>query len=85
MWSRLLLKVAIAQQVQDFAWGLQIELDNRVLFDVLGRGYRASVLLGFWPGRWSNEGFAGNIIDVGGVIAVIPAVTAGRKHRTKIF
>ena len=34
---------------------------------------------GCWPGRWSSEGVAGNvIIDVGGaVIVVIPAVTAG--------
>ena len=32
------------------------------------------MLPGFWPCRWSNEGVAENIIDVGGVIAVIPAV-----------
>ena len=37
-------------------------------------GTRTAVLPGFWPCRWSNEGVAENIIDVGGVIAVIPAV-----------
>ena len=36
----------------------------------------APAFLGFCPGRWSNEGVAGNIIDVGGVaiVAVIRTV-----------
>ena len=50
------------------AWGLQIEHDKGVLLQYLVETRTAELpaFPGFCPGRWSNEGIDGNIIDVGG-------------------
>ena len=61
------LKVALDQQVQDFALCGLIELDKECSL-VETRVAVSPAFPGFWPGRWSNEAVAGNVtvIDVGG-------------------
>ena len=61
------------------AWGLEIELNKGVLLEVLGRAALLLAFAGYCDGRWSN------IIDVGGIIAVIPGVTAGAKTEIVAF
>ena len=58
-----------SKRLRNLVTSLRIELDKGVLIVILGIETREAVspaFPGFWPGRWSSEGVAGNVNHVRG-------------------